>query len=433
LADLISQSAFTQAMAAAGAGGVTLSAAQLVELPSLISAASQAIERHCGRYFAQADYDEVRVPQPGQWDKGDPDTVFLSQLPVLSVPTVQGNRSLALTVTNTDATTNQRAYLQVLTLGDPSVQLWPCGLSLTRVASAVTTTASFTFLPQPPSGSFSVAAGTGGSIAAGTYPAAITWVNPAGETVASATANVTVGANGTIAFTLGTLPHQAASANLYVGTAGGNASTLTLQQSGVTGATATLSALTTSGAAPPSTPTGTVTQLAAAVNALGGGWQATVSNPFGPWPAAELVGGEGAMGCLTGQTAALGQLAVFASDVPLVRCSRATGELALPSGTSAYGGGPGNFWQWPGSSDVQMGGAWRGEVRVRYTAGFAAVPLDVQQAAVELVKAMFERLARDSTLSAESAKDYSYTAREEISLLPKSVQRTLSRYRVYRA
>jgi len=103
-------------------------------LASLISAASEAVRRACGRDFTLGSYTEyhsggIYVRQP----------LRLRQFPVVEITRVASGPRPALLVQNVDANTNQRA----------TVETTSTGLRLVRVASAVATTADLLFTNYP--------------------------------------------------------------------------------------------------------------------------------------------------------------------------------------------------------------------------------------------------------------------------------------------
>lgn len=102
-------------------------AAEYLLLDALIAACSQAIERHCNRFFAIGLHDEL-------YHGNGRSILCLGQLPVVSVERVAHDPTAVLRVTNTSAA-NQRA----------SVKITETGLSLMRVASGVTTTSTLAF------------------------------------------------------------------------------------------------------------------------------------------------------------------------------------------------------------------------------------------------------------------------------------------------
>jgi hypothetical protein len=139
MADLITQAYAEQQLA-----GLGLSAAQLTSLPAAITAASEAIERHCRRRFARADYDLV---EEVGWDG----TVLLGQYPVNGVSRIATGRRGALTVVNADDSTNQRATVAFSYSGSADLEtgLTPTGITLSRVASGATSSSTLLFATYP--------------------------------------------------------------------------------------------------------------------------------------------------------------------------------------------------------------------------------------------------------------------------------------------
>lgn len=90
-------------------------------LDTLITAASDAIARWCGRSFHSRAVEELH-------DAGG-EVLLLREYPVQAVTWVRGNPQVVLRVENTSTTLNQRA----------TVAITSTGLTLTRVASGVTT------------------------------------------------------------------------------------------------------------------------------------------------------------------------------------------------------------------------------------------------------------------------------------------------------
>lgn len=127
----------------------------------------------------------------------------------------------------------------------------------------------------------------------------------------------------------------------------------------------------------------TLAALASAITALGNGWSAQVVGDYGSWPAADLRAPQGAVSAL-GRPAELGLHTETLADFQI---DAEHGWLARPGG-------------------------WRGglnEYRVQYTAGYAAVPEDVQEACAELVATWFAQRGRDLSLTAEhTVGTYSY-------------------------
>lgn len=172
-ADLITSTVAQQALAA---GGVTLSAAQLVQLPLVITACSRAIVRFCNRPFLPTSYDEIVTPEGGRQDRGEPATAKLTYFPVQSFSRVYTGRSTGLTISNADPVGNQLATVGFTFTGDvEDFDLTYTGIVLTRVASGVTSTSPLLFASYPTvqalAGAIS-AAGSGwtATVASGTTP-----------------------------------------------------------------------------------------------------------------------------------------------------------------------------------------------------------------------------------------------------------------------
>jgi hypothetical protein len=96
-------------------------------IDALIAAVSAAIERYCGRPFASAAFDELY----DGWFHRD---LMLERFPIVSVERVAFAPVAVLRIQNTSAA-NQRATVQVASTG----------LTLTRVASGVSSSSTVTF------------------------------------------------------------------------------------------------------------------------------------------------------------------------------------------------------------------------------------------------------------------------------------------------
>lgn len=146
----------------------------------------------------------------------------------------------------------------------------------------------------------------------------------------------------------------------------------------------------------------TITALAAAINALGNGWSATVVTGLGEWATAELVRGP-ARSALSGA-----RFSVWSEDADGVAIDPHAGVLVF--------------------------GSAGGTVRVVYDAGFETVPVSVQQACVMTAWDVLQNIGRDQRLGSETVGDYGYvlnTAFADRGLL-KSVQGMLAPYRITR-
>lgn len=436
--DLISSSTFVDAWATAN---VLMSAADNTFVGFLVTAASEAIQRWLNRWIVIRDYVEIRNPVPGQWDKPDPDYIGLSWFPVRGttlnpVCTVRTNRSTAMTIANQNTQNVQDAWFFLRTVGDPNFGLpIPIGITVSSMSSGVQTDNTFPFLGVPISTGFSVvASGTGGTLATGTYLCAYSNINDAGESVRSASVSVSVTLGQKITATFPTLIPQATGNNFYVSTANGAASTMTVQNTSDLDQTTFTLATLVSGATFQTNSYATIQDICNAINAIGGGWAAQIQGPtgiFGPWAAWDVWASCGTqIGCLS--TGYLQGLDIFQTRMAGAQLDQSSGCLYLPKGATQYGSGPGNVTQWPGSCDVVMGGAnWGGSVLLKYGAGFETVPYPIQNACIELVKAMFERFGNDTTVSKEQADKITRETPDLIQFLPRTVRQGLAPYRYY--
>lgn len=175
----------------------------------------------------------------------------------------------------------------------------------------------------------------------------------------------------------------------------------------------------------------TILALENAINALGNGWLAE-SMGYDQWPAADfyspngIVGNNGPQPATQGALTAAGQfaelklhtyeLAGYQLDPRrgwLLRAIPYTDPELLHPEDLIWPVGINNF-------------------RVQYTAGYATVPEDVQEACAELVATYYQQRGRDLTLSSEEiASTYRYTA-INFDQLPKRVVALLRPYRNFR-
>lgn len=175
----------------------------------------------------------------------------------------------------------------------------------------------------------------------------------------------------------------------------------------------------------------TVAQLAAQVLAAGNGWTATVVDDFGAWAVTDLRPVQGAQ---PAKSPAAATLRLHAEDLAHSVDER-LGMLYVGPAPGGLGSderwGPG----WPGEESDRRGYGGATGVRVVYEAGYATIPADVVQAAVETVKAAVERLRTDATLVSESDGQYSYTVRDPAALaaIPTAVQASLASHVSHRA
>src|SRR5882762_5181021 len=117
MADLI-----TTARAKYNLNNLTTTAAEDTTLAALVTACSKAIKKFCGREFDSQSFDEL------YHDAGH-DRLLLRQFPVISIARMAYAPTTVLRIKNTSSS-NQRATASVTSTG----------LSLTRVASGITST-----------------------------------------------------------------------------------------------------------------------------------------------------------------------------------------------------------------------------------------------------------------------------------------------------
>jgi hypothetical protein len=165
----------------------------------------------------------------------------------------------------------------------------------------------------------------------------------------------------------------------------------------------------------------TLQGVANAVTALGNGWSAQVIGDYTLWPSADLRTPQGAL-TAWGQFAELKmhtyELAGYQIDERrgwLLRAIPYTDPELLHPEDLIWPVGINNF-------------------RVQYTAGYATVPEDVQEACAELVATWFQQRGRDLTLVMENtARSYTYKADETNDQLPRRVRALLKPYRAHPA
>jgi hypothetical protein len=176
----------------------------------------------------------------------------------------------------------------------------------------------------------------------------------------------------------------------------------------------------------------TLTQLGAAIVALGASWQVTIENGFQEWPTADFRAGQGSQAAL-GYQSNVG-LSILADDIPCLYNAR-TGIITLSEQVNDPFTSPrfGMYLQ-TDVDDVSVYGGPQG-VRVQYDAGWDTVPEDVQSAAVETVAHWLYKLSLDQSLSSESDGARSFVVNTAFAdyALPKSVLGKLAPYRSPRA
>jgi hypothetical protein len=178
----------------------------------------------------------------------------------------------------------------------------------------------------------------------------------------------------------------------------------------------------------------TLNALATAINALGGGWNATVQSNYGLWPSASLVGVREPKNALSNGAC----LDMFTQAASSCDIDRPTGILRCYGWGGNGAGGWGAFGDPWGAGFDGMGGyggggafGW-GQYRVQYQAGWATIPESLQLVAAEVVKLMFARLNSDPSLQSETADKYTWAAKASLANLSDDMMRTLMYYKEWR-
>jgi hypothetical protein len=133
----------------------------------------------------------------------------------------------------------------------------------------------------------------------------------------------------------------------------------------------------------------TIASMAAAINALGGGWAAQTIGEFANWPSADLKVLQGAATALFGGR----ELELYTEDLQPFLC--------WPPGDS-WGDGSQTpcGWRLDDETGELFGRFPRGQLNLRidYTAGFASIPQAVQEACVQLALDLFNAGLVNNTL-----------------------------------
>ncbi len=163
----------------------------------------------------------------------------------------------------------------------------------------------------------------------------------------------------------------------------------------------------------------TITLLANAIIAVGAGWKASITSPYGGWASTELTGGFVGQGCAPSAVPTSGALFNVLAD--LDGCKRRPNSPMLWVGTQ-YTNSDAQRWGPGGDQFFDDNSITQGVVRVTYQAGFSVIPADVQNATAQLVKYMLELLKQELLLKSESAGEYKYELSPEmVSAMPKPV------------
>lgn len=150
----------------------------------------------------------------------------------------------------------------------------------------------------------------------------------------------------------------------------------------------------------------TLSALGAAIEALGGGWDATVAAGYETFPSAQLWKQVGARGAVAPYSA---EFQAFVEDLGPVEVNHATGKVQLP--------------RWPRSDR---------RVRVQYTAGYATadVPADIKRATIAMARYLRSPAGTGSGIVESRLGDRSYKlADPSASGVPAIVASLLGPYR----
>lgn len=159
----------------------------------------------------------------------------------------------------------------------------------------------------------------------------------------------------------------------------------------------------------------TITELAAAIIALGKGWTATVNvTDWGIWESVELLPISG-LSCIDNKLAYVQTPYEAETDYKIEGQTMSpykdnVGLINLPTGFS---------------KGVQ-------NIIVKYTAGYTTTPADLEQICIDLVNIYFKGRNKDLTVKAERLGDHSITHAEDSRDLPKSIQIRLAPYKRWR-
>jgi hypothetical protein len=169
----------------------------------------------------------------------------------------------------------------------------------------------------------------------------------------------------------------------------------------------------------------TLTALATAVNALGGGWSASVTSGFEKYATADLRGVQGGLSAFSSQ----GNGLVMHVDELNANLRETTGILDLSGPPNDPFSSPrwGSFMASDYGDQTLVGGT--NGIRVQYDAGYDTIPEDVQQAVVEVVQAMISRLDTDPSLSGEKVGEYEWSSDGRVPAIPDSAKEKLEKWR----
>lgn len=160
----------------------------------------------------------------------------------------------------------------------------------------------------------------------------------------------------------------------------------------------------------------TLTALATAINALGGGWSATVSVAFASYPSADLKGLQGALNAMN----VVAGLKLHADELSAYEIDAARGWLLRADNSGTW------------TDDDPCGLVWTlGEhnFRIQYTAGYSTIPDDIQEAVAELIATWFAQRGQDLNLTTENISGARSYAASQTAILPSRIRQILEPYR----
>lgn len=161
----------------------------------------------------------------------------------------------------------------------------------------------------------------------------------------------------------------------------------------------------------------TIATVAAAVNALGNGWAATIpDSQFNNWASADLRAVQGALNAKD----VYADIRLHTNELSGYEIDQAKGIIYLDSWSDIV-----SFFD---DCDVPNWGGGRHYWRVIYTAGFATVPEDVQEACAQWVSERFWLTKRDPGVMNTFASGTGTSYSEGLGVMPGSVQAMLGPY-----
>lgn len=143
----------------------------------------------------------------------------------------------------------------------------------------------------------------------------------------------------------------------------------------------------------------TLTLLAAAITGLGNGWLATVATPYGNYASADLLPLQGAASAMNAGMS----LELYTEDLG------AWSATGFQFGFGSIGDGVG--WRLDADTGYLVGYFPQGRlnIRVDYTAGYADIPEDIQEACVQMCQDLYQSSLINNNVSSAKLGPFSYT------------------------